>query len=276
MKRIDYSEKLSNYLYLPVAVLAMIAMIIPVYILFKVSVSPPQEIMTAHPSFLIKKFTLEHWKAIFKSGNLWAPLSKSFTVATMTTLIAIIIAAPAACVIARMPSKIKYAVVLSLFLLRMFPEVAIALSISVQFLRWNLIDTNTGLVMAHLILNLPFAAWILVGTFETIPKDLEEAALVDGAGKVESLLKIIMPLAIPGIAVAAIFVWLNSWNEFTYALYLTMSKRTLPLQTYYYVVRGGWFDAAAYGTILMIPVLMVTFLLQRYMKGGYLSGGVKG
>ncbi|MCG0276892.1 MAG: ABC transporter permease subunit, partial [Thermosediminibacteraceae bacterium] len=114
------------------------------------------------------------------------------------------------------------------------------------------------------------------GTFETIPKDLEEAAMVDGAGKIESLLKVIMPLALPGIAVAAIFVWLNSWNEFTYALYLTVSERTLPLQTYYYVVRGGWFDAATYATILTLPVMVVTFFLQRYMKGGYLSGAVKG
>lgn len=276
MRKIDFGEKLSNTLYLPFAFLAMVAMIIPVYILFKVSVSSPQEILTAHPSFLIRNFTFDHWRQILRSGGLWAPLTKSFLVATITTAAAVVIAAPAAYVIARMPSKIKYAIVLSLFLLRMFPEVAIALSISVQFLKWNLIDTNIGLVMAHLILNLPFAAWILVGTFETIPKDLEEAALVDGAGKVMSLLKIIMPLAMPGIAVAAMFVWLNSWNEFTYALYLTMSKRTLPLQTYYYVVRGGWFDADTYATILMIPVLLVTFFLQRYMKGGYLSGAVKG
>ncbi|TYP51322.1 carbohydrate ABC transporter permease [Thermosediminibacter litoriperuensis] len=276
MRGRDFSGKISDSLYLPVTLIAAIAMVIPVYILFKVSVSAPGEILTAHPSFLIKDFTLEHWVKVLKSGNLKAPFVKSFTVATLTTVAAVLIASPAAYVIARMPRKIKYPLVLSLFLTRMFPEVGIALPISVQFIKMNLIDTYTGLVLAHLILNLPFAAWILVGTFETIPKDLEEAAMVDGAGKIESLIKVITPLALPGIAVAAIFVWLNSWNEFTYALYLTVSQRTLPLQTYYYVVRGGWFDAATYATILTIPVMVVTFFLQRYMKGGYLSGAVKG
>lgn len=194
----------------------------------------------------------------------------------MTTIIAIIIAAPAAYVIARMPSKIKYAVVLSLFFTRMFPDVGIALPIAVQFIKLNLMDTYLGLVMAHLIVNLPFAAWILVGTFETIPKDLEEAALVDGTSKLTALMRIIMPIALPGIAVTAIFVWLNSWNEFTYALYLTISDRTLPLQTYYYVQRGGIFDSATYAAVLTIPVMLVTFFLQKYMKSGYLAGAVKG
>lgn len=276
MKKIDIGEKISNTMYIPIAILAALIMIIPVYILFMVSFSTPADILRAHPEFIITHFTLEHWKDVFSSGNIWPPFAKSFAVATMTTIAAIAAAAPAAYVIARMPSKIKYAVVLSLFFTRMFPDVGIALPISVEFIKLNLLDTYLGLILAHLVMNLPFAAWILVGTFETIPKDLEKAAMVDGASKLTALLRIIMPIALPGIAVAAIFVWLNSWNEFTYALYLTVSDRTLPLQTYYYVQRGGWFDAATYASILTIPVMLVTFFLQKYMKSGYLAGAVKG
>lgn len=123
---------------------------------------------------------------------------------------------------------------------------------------------------------LPLVAWILVGTFETIPVDLEQAARVDGASRLQVLWKVVLPLALPGLAVAAIFIWLESWNEFTYALYLTLSERTLPLQTWYYVIRGNWFDAASYSTILTIPVFIVTFFLQRYLKTGYLTGAIKG
>ncbi|WDC84369.1 ABC transporter permease subunit [Caloramator sp. mosi_1] len=94
--------------------------------------------------------------------------------------------------------------------------------------------------MAHLIEQLPFIAWILVSTFETIPVDLEEAASIDGAGRIRTLIKVVFPLAAPGLAVAAMFTWLNSWNEFTYALYLSLTTKTLPLQIYYYVLRGGF------------------------------------
>jgi len=276
MRKVDISEKISNPLYVPIAIIAALLMVIPVYILFMTSFAVPADILKPHPDFFITRFTLEHWKDVFASGNIWPPFQKSFVVATMTTIIAILIAAPAAYVIARLPSKIKYAVVLSLFFTRMFPDVGIALPIAVEFIKLNLMDTYIGLVMAHLIVNLPFAAWILVGTFETIPKDLEEAALVDGTTKLTALARIIMPIALPGIAVTAIFVWLNSWNEFTYALYLSISQRTLPLQTYYYVQRGGIFDSATYAAILTLPVMLVTFFLQKYMKSGYLSGAVKG
>jgi trehalose transport system permease protein len=86
---------------------------------------------------------------------------------------------------------------------------------------------------------------------------------------------VIFPLSLPGIAVAAMLVWLESWNEFTYALYLTVSENTLPLQTYYYVNRGGIFNSAAYATIITLPVIILTFILQRYITSGMLAGGVK-
>jgi trehalose transport system permease protein len=83
-------------------------------------------------------------------------------------------------------------------------------------------------------------------------------------------------MALPGVAVAGLFAWLESWNEFTYALYLSLIENTLPLQIYYYVTRGSWFDSATYATILAVPVIVVTACLQRYLKGGYLAGAVKG
>jgi trehalose transport system permease protein len=114
-----------------------------------------------------------------------------------------------------------------------------------------------------------------VGTFETIPVDLEEAAAVDGCHRVGVLTRVVLPLAAPGVAVAALFAWLESWNEFTYALYLSLTENTLPLQVYYYVTRGNWFDAATYATLLTVPVIIVTAWLQRYLKAGLLAGAIK-
>lgn len=266
----------SNWLAYAVLTVFSVIMLIPVYIMFKVSVSAPQDVLTAHPPYWIEHFTWDHWQNVFAAGNLWDPLRKSFTVATMTTIVGVFVAAPAAYVISRMDKKWKYIFILGLLFTRMFPDIGIALPISVNFIQWNLADTDLGLVLAHLIPNLPFLAWILVGTFETIPRDLEQSAFIDGATRIQSLTRVVFPIASPGIAVGALFVWLNSWNEFTYALYLTVSERTLPLQTYYYINRGDWFQSAAYSVFLTIPVIIITFFLQRYMKTGYLSGAVKG
>ncbi|GAB6098623.1 carbohydrate ABC transporter permease [Halanaerocella petrolearia] len=272
----DLSGRMVNVLYKPALILATLFMIFPVYLIVKVSVSSPQEVFTQHPTFWIHNFTWEHWINVIKSGRLWQPLSKSFIVATGTAIISMLIAAPGAYVISRMDKKVKYITIVSLFFTRMFPAVGIALPVSVKFIELGLLDTNLGLILAHLIKVLPFLAWILVGTFETIPRDLEKAASVDGATKIQTLLKVVFPIALPGIAVGTMFAWLQSWNEFTYALYMTLSNKTLPLQVFYYVNRGGVFATAAYATILTIPVAIITFFLQKYMRSGYLSGAIKG
>ena len=272
----DWLQAASKVLYWPIMALAIALVIIPVYILFKVSVSVPRELLTQHPTFWIHQPTFKHWAAVLNSPELWGPLAKSLEVATLTTIFGVIIAAPAAYVIARLPRKIRYTTILALLFSRMFPDVLIALPVAVTFIKAGLMDTVLGLVLAHLIGNLPFLAWILVGTFETIPRALEEAASVDGCSRLGSLVRVIFPAALPGIMVGAMFVWLNSWNEFTYATYLSSVNKTLPLQTYFYQAKGSWFDSAAYATVLTIPVVAITFFLQKYLVSGSLSGAVKG
>lgn len=250
-------------------------MVIPVYLLAKISISPPAEVLTQHPTFFPKQIDLSHWQSVLTSGNLWEPLKKSLVVATLTMVMAILIVVPASYAISRLSNKIKFLYISSLFITKMFPTVGIALPIAITFTKWGLIDKNIGLVMAHLIGEIPFMAWILLATFNSIPKALEEAAYMDGANRFQTLRLVVLPVAVKGIAVAGMYVWLNSWNEFTYALYLSLSTRTLPLGVYYYVQRGGFFQTAAYATILTVPVLVITFYLQRYLKSEYLSGAVK-
>ena len=98
----------------------------------------------------------------------------------------------------------------------------------------------------------------------------------DGAGRISTLLRIVFPLALPGIVVAAILAWLDSWNDLLWAIYLLPSEFTLPRLTYYYAARGGFFDVATFSVLLTIPVFFITLFLQRYIRTGYLSGAVKG
>jgi trehalose transport system permease protein len=258
------------------SLLAVFFTLLPLYLMVKISISPPQEVLTPHPTLGLHAVTGEHWRALLSAEAVWPPLGKSLAVATWTMLAAIGLAAPAAYVMSRLSPAWKYGLVLVLFASRMVPEVGIALPVAVRFLAWGLVDTQPGLVLAHLIKTLPLVAWILVGTFETIPVALEEAAQVDGCHRVGVLARVVLPLAMPGVAVAALFAWLESWNEFTYALYLSLAENTLPLQIYYYVTRGSWADAATYATLLTVPVLVVTACLQRYLRAGYLAGAIKG
>jgi trehalose transport system permease protein len=199
----------------------------------------------------------------------------------VTTVLAILIAAPAAYVISRLRPGIRYAVVIGLLVTRMFPEFTIGISVATNFASFhpfgmNLLDSYVGLVLAHLIGSLPFIAWILVGTFETIPVDLEEAAQIDGASKMGTLVRVVFPVAAGGIAVASLFVWLYSWNEYLYARLLTTNQLTLPLRVFQAIDRGSTQEMATVAAILTLPIILIVYFLQRYLRPGALSGAVKG
>lgn len=158
----------------------------------------------------------------------------------------------------------------------MIPEISIALPISISFIKMGFFDTIFGLVFAHLIRILPISCFILVGVFSGFPEELEKQARIDGCSRIKALVKVVLPLSLGGISVAGIFSFLLSWDEFIYASYLCLAQPTMPLKMYYYISRGDLFYSATYAVIITIPVLILTFMLQKYLKPGYLSGAIKG
>ncbi len=248
----------------------------PIYLVFMVSFAPGAAVFGERPQLVVTNFTLQWWKASFRQGGLVSPLIKSLTVASVTTLLAIVIAAPAAYVISRLRPAVRYTMVIGLLVTRMFPEFTIGISVATRFAKFGLLDTYIGLILAHLIGSLPFIAWILVGTFETIPIDLEEAAQIDGASRMGTLVRVVFPVAAGGIAVASLFVWLYSWNEFLYARLLSTSQPTLPLQVFGEITRGSTQSMATVAAILTLPILLAVYFLQRYLRPGALTGAVKG
>jgi trehalose transport system permease protein len=285
----------------------------PVYFMVIMSLGDPQETFaTQHPLYVIthldfaqpgnRDYTGTAWDSILPkwwsrvllepvpggvqlNTDLASRLFKSLRVATLTALFTLAIGIPGGYAISRLAPKLKYGLMLGLFFTRMYPEVGIALPVAVTFLRLDkllpgiqLYDSSFGLelVLAHMIITLPLATWILVGAFDTIPHELEEAASVDGASRVRTVLGVVIPLAAPGIAVAAIFSWLASWDEVTYAIYLTLFHRTLPLEVVNIVGRSPPPVIATYATLITIPVVIVTYFLQRWMRADYLAGAIKG
>jgi trehalose transport system permease protein len=248
----------------------------PLYLIFMVSFAPGSALFGERPQLVVTDFTLRWWREAFESAGLISPLLKSLIVASVTTVLAVIIAAPAAYVISRLRPAIRYTVVIGLLVTRMFPEFTIGISVATRFAGFGLLDTYVGLILAHLIGSLPFIAWILVGTFETIPIDLEEAAQIDGASRIGTLVRVVFPVAAGGIAVASLFVWLYSWNEFLYARLLTTNQLTLPLKVFQAIDRGTKQGMATVAAILTLPILLIVYFLQRYLRPGALTGAVKG
>ena len=253
----------------------------PIYLIVMVSFAPGSALFGERPQLVVTNYTLQWWREAFATGGLTGPLFKSLVVASVTTVLAVVIAAPAAYVISRLRPAIRYTVVIGLLVTRMFPEFTIGISVATNFAKFhpfglNLLDSYTGLILAHLIGTLPFIAWILVGTFETIPIDLEEAAQIDGASRLGTLTRVVFPVAAGGIAVASLFVWLYSWNEFLYARLLTTNQLTLPLRVFQAIDRGSTQQMATVAAILTLPILLIVYFLQRYLRPGALSGAVKG
>jgi trehalose transport system permease protein len=247
----------------------------PLYLMLKVSVSPPGEVMTAHPSLLPHGITLDHWIRLLETAQALSPLGKSLMTACLVAVAALCLATPAAYSLARLPRQWRYGILVGLFLFRMLPEVSIALPVAVVFLRWGLLDTVAGLALAHLTLVLPVVAWVLTTAFLAIPREIEEAAALDGCSPWQTLWRVTLRLAAPGLVVGGLLAWLFSWEEFILATYLTLGGKTMPLQVYYYLYQGNWFLTATAATLMTAPVLLLTGMLQRHLRGTSLVGALR-
>jgi trehalose transport system permease protein len=252
------------------------AALFPIFVLLMVSVAPGTALFGERPALIVTAPTFRFWRVVVEGGDLWAPLVKSLAVAVMTTAGALAVAAPGAYAIARLPTRVRYGVVVGLLVTRMFPEFAIGVSVATRFAQLGFVDTYLGLALAHVTGVLPFVAWLLVEAFEGVPRDVEAAAAIDGASRLATLRRVVLPITAPALAVAALFAWLYSWNEFLYARLLTTSQNTLPLQVFQAIDRGTRQQMAAVAIVLVLPILGVVAVLQRHLRPGALAGAIRG
>jgi multiple sugar transport system permease protein len=248
----------------------------PIFVLLMVSVAPGAAMFGERPALVVTDPTFRFWRFVLEGGELWPPLLKSLVVAGATTVGALAIAAPGAYAIARLPVSLRYGGVVGLLVTRMFPEFAIGVSVATRFAQLGLTDTYAGLVLAHVTGVLPFVAWLLVGAFEGVPRDVEAAAAIDGASRLTTLRRVVLPMTAPTLAVAALFAWLYSWNEFLYARLLTTSQNTLPLHVFQAIDRGTRQQMAAVAIVLVLPILGIVAILQQRLRPGALAGAIRG
>jgi multiple sugar transport system permease protein len=223
-------------------------------------------------------FTLDSFTSIFQEGNFLRYSTNSLVIALVTTLISVVLGGPAAYSIARFRTG-RTPMRLAILVGQMFPPIVLVLPIFVMVDRLNLRDTQVSLILTYLSFNLAFVIWVLVGFFASIPVDLEDAARVDGASRLETIRRIVVPVALPGLFAAAVLSFLLSWIEFLFALVLTgADARTLPVAIAALATRQGVAigQVSAAVMILVVPTTVLAILIRRFLLRGLTLGGVKG
>jgi multiple sugar transport system permease protein len=226
--------------------------------------------------------SLNNYESIFQNDDFTRALANSAIVSLVTTLLGIVVGAFAAYALARLKMRFKFLLLAIVLSISTFPQIAIA---SPLFRLWSdigLYNTIPGLVIPYLTFALPLSIYILVSFFREIPKDLEEAALVDGATNFQAFVKVIVPLAAPGLATTAILAFIAAWNEFLLASTLTSSReaRTVPVAISQFTgssqfeVPLGTQSAAS--VVISVPLILLVLLFQKRIVAGLTAGAVKG
>ncbi|MGJ7876295.1 carbohydrate ABC transporter permease [Streptomyces rochei] len=241
---------------------------------------PPQELGSLHPTWIPENPTLDNFRQAFDEQPLLRAALNSLLAALGAAVIAVLIATPMAYVMARHRGRLARAATGWVVISQAFPFVLVIIPLFLVLKNLRLINSVPGLVMVYVVWSLPFALWMLAGYVRAVPAELEEAAAVDGAGRLRTLVSVTAPLLAPGIVATALFAFITAWNEFFFALVLlkTPEKQTLPVILTHFIGAEGVADLgplAAAAFLATLPSLVVFALIQRRITGGMLAGAVK-
>jgi multiple sugar transport system permease protein len=254
----------------------VILFLFPFFWILSSSLKARGDFFTRPPVWLPAHLDWSNYPDALRRGGLKG-LTDSFVIAFSSMLISLVLGAPAAYAIARFQVG-RENLAFWILSIRMFPPIATILPLFVIFRFAGLVDSYAGLVLAYTVFNLPFAIWILKGFIEDLPREIEEAAKVDGARPFQVFRMIVIPMAAPGLVVAALFTFIFAWNDFAYAVIFSGSKVT-PLPVVIAQFAGGheilWGQISAAAIIAIAPALLIAIFLQKYLTRGLTMGAVK-
>ncbi|HKN27689.1 MAG TPA: carbohydrate ABC transporter permease [Roseiarcus sp.] len=265
------------------ACIAVIAiMSAPIVLSFLASIKTAKDASAVPPHYLPSALSLENYLKVIKyQAGLATYVGNSALVALMTIAACVALGAPAGYGLARFTMRGKEIAFLVLLTPVMIPYQSILTPLYLDFAKVGLVNSRIGLAIVHTILQLPFSVYLMRNSFEAIPREIEEAAMVDGCSAWRRLTHIFLPLAVPGLVTVALFAFITSWNEFLAALIFMSRESSFTVPILLVSVRAGHHGAVDWGAlqasivISIIPCLAVYLALQRYYISGLLSGGVK-
>ncbi|MGE5553565.1 MAG: carbohydrate ABC transporter permease [Betaproteobacteria bacterium] len=261
--------------------LALAAVLIPLAWLFLTSVKYPNQLFQDPPVIIPNKITFEHYRVLFANREFVNAAVNSLVVAGSATVISVILGAFAAYSLARLklPWRLNGILAGWFLLTRMYPAISTAIPYFLLIKTLGLLDTRMALIITYTGFNLSFVVWQMIGYYQEVPADLENAALVDGAGTIQTFFKVTTPVTLPGLLSTAVFVFIMSWNEFLFAVILTsINTKTLPVSIAGFITDKNlaWSEMSAFSMLTIIPVVAFALATQRYLVRGLTMGAVKG
>ena len=257
----------------------------PVLWVVKIALSP-EDALGSSISPVPEAVTLDNFRAVLSredaAGNVLFPIQlwNSLVVSIATTIVGIVLSTTAGYAFSRFSFPGKEGGMKAFLVTQMFPGVVMAVPLYIVMDELGLLNSMLGLTLVYSTTSVPFSVWMLKGYFDTIPRDLEEAALVDGASQWTIFTRVVLPLAMPAIVVTALFSFMTAWNEFILAATFLSGERnmTLPVVLYSYVdeTSTDWGPFAAGAILVSLPVMFLFFVLQKHLVGGLTAGSVKG
>ena len=254
--------------------------IFPLLWVFKMSIITKTELFATPPTILPQNLSGAEWKQVLGDSTFQRALINSSIIAGVTTVLCLFFGSIAAYAIARLRFGFKSAVMTLILAISFFPAVAIIAPLFFQYTQFALINTYASVIITDVVFALPLTIWLLVAFFRELPRDLEDAAKVDGATTIQAFRKVIVPLAAPGVFTTAILTFIYAWNEFLFANTFLFDESTQPVTvvipnfaTIYTVDYGA---QAAASVIVTVPLVILVLIFQRRIVSGLTAGAVKG
>jgi len=251
----------------------------PFAYLILTSFKPPLDAISTSPTIWPRSWTWVNYRSALTTPGVPAAFINSVVTAAISTVLSLVLAVPAAYGVIRYGTYTGRVFIMFALVTRMIPPVAIGVPLVSIMAKLHLTDTSFGLALAQTTISLPLSIWLMASFFEAVPPELEEAALVDGCGRLRALRQVILPVVTGGVAVTALFAFLASWNEFLFALLLTATRAgTVPIAIANFQTEYGlqWGSMTALSTLYSIPVVLLALFLQRHIVSGLTLGAVKG
>lgn len=265
-------------LYLPLAIL-LAFLLFPFYWTFVTSVKPEKELYGSIVTYWPQNITFESYRKLFVDFNFLQPMFNSFVVAAVTTILSLLVSVLAAYSFSRFRFKGRKAFMVLFLTNNMFPTVLLLIPLYAIMRNLGILYTPTSLVLAYTTFTIPFSVWLLNGYLNDLPLSLEEAAMIDGAGRVKAFTHIILPIVVPCLIATGVYIFMTSWNEYTFAVMFTNeNNRTIPVALKNLIGQLGvqWDLLTAGGIITIIPVCIMFFFAQKRLVEGLTAGAVKG
>jgi ABC-type glycerol-3-phosphate transport system permease component len=252
----------------------------PLFWMAMTSIKPDREIVTATPSFWTAAPHLDAYRRLFEQTRFETYFLNSITVAGASTLLTIAVAVLAAYGITRFRFRGRESIATVMLFTYMFAPIMIVIPFYIMMRRLGLTNSHLGLVLSYASFSLPFSMWLLRSFFQSIPLELEEAAMIDGATRPQAVARVIVPMALPGVIAVSIFTFIVAWNDYLFARVLIGKDdlKTLPvgIQDLYESTITDWGMVMAAGVLITIPALAFFAAVQRYLVSGWGAGAVKG